>query len=103
MDHHEQHVHLTIHFADIQLLLSAVTHMEKRIMGSVQDVKDAIAAERAEVQAKLAALVQSIDDLKAQIAAGTGITAADMDELKTEVQAISEPEASTTPSTPPAS
>lgn len=50
-------------------------------MATKQEVIDAIAAEKAEVQAKLDALGTEIQSLKDQIAAGSPVTPADLDEI----------------------
>ncbi len=64
-------------------------------MATLAEVKAAIAqvatdivAEKAEVQTALAALKTEIQALKDQIAAGSAVTAADLDELITSVNAI---------------
>lgn len=83
-------VNLQTELASIQAQLARLVHQGERIMGTQQELKDAIAAERAEVQTKLSGLVQQITDLQALLAAGT-LTSADFDALIASVQAISEP------------
>lgn len=57
-------------------------------MATLQDVKDAIAAEKAEITSKLADLDKQIQDLKDQIANGSPVTAADLDEIVSNVHDI---------------
>ncbi len=64
-------------------------------MATLQELKDAIAAvnstiaaEKAEVQAKLAALLVEIQTLKDQIASGGLVSQADLDALTASVTAI---------------
>lgn len=79
-------------FASIKAQLVALAKQGEKIMGSVQDLKDAIAAEHAEVQGLLSGLKQQIIDLQAQIAAGIPVTSADLDALIMSVKAISDPD-----------
>jgi hypothetical protein len=58
------------------------------IMATKQEVLDAIAAEKAEVGAKIEALDLQIQALQEQIAQGTAITAADLDEIQNAVHDI---------------
>lgn len=60
----------------------------ERIMASIQDLKDTVAAEKAEVQAKLDSMSAQIDELKAIIAAGGNVTEAQLDEVKTAIEGI---------------
>lgn len=60
-------------------------------MAALKDLKDAIAAERVEVQAKLSDLAVQLKALQDQIAAGAPITPADLDALVVSVGQISEP------------
>lgn len=62
--------------------------MEGRIMASLQEVKDAIAAEKQEVLDGVKALNDQIQALKDQIANGTPVTAADLDEIVSSVHDI---------------
>ncbi len=61
------------------------TLIKELIMATKDEVLDAIAAEGAEVTAKIAELQTKIEDL---IAAGTGASAADLEEIKLKVQNI---------------
>lgn len=79
-------------FASLSAQLTKLLKQGELTMGSVQDLKDAIAAEHAEVQSMLSALRQSILDLQAQIAAGVPVTSADLDMLIASVRAISDPD-----------
>ncbi len=75
----EQHLHVHIHFADIQQLLSAVTKAEKRIMATLADIQaqnDALAAAVAAEDTVIDSAVVLINgfgsiltDIKAQLAA----------------------------------
>ena len=61
------------------------TLIKELIMATKDEVLDAIAAEGAEVTAKIAELQTKIEDL---IATGTGASAADLEEIKLAVQNI---------------
>ena len=61
------------------------TLIKELIMATKDEVLDAIAAEGAEVTAKIAELQTKIEDL---IAAGTGASAADLEEIKLKGQNI---------------
>ena len=61
------------------------TLIKELIMATKDEVLDAIAAEGAEVTAKIAELQTKIEDL---IATGTGASAADLEEIKLKVQNI---------------
>ncbi len=88
-------------------LTEKILQKVEQIMATVAELKEAIAtlktditAEKAEVQAKLKELADKVQALTDQLASGTGITAADLDEVKTmitdldaSVKDISEPEA----------
>lgn len=65
------------------------------VMASLEQVRDAVAAEAAEVKAHVDALGAEIQALKDQIANGGTVTEADLDQLLTDVNNIF-----TTPSTP---
>jgi flagellar hook-associated protein FlgK len=60
----------------------------KQIMATLQEVQDAVAAEAAEVTAKVNELMAEIQALKDQIANGTGVTPEDLDALLASVNAI---------------
>lgn len=62
-------------------------------MATKQEVSDAIAAEKAQVQAALSAQDAKIAELQARLDAGGAVTAADLDELKAAVEAIYTPAA----------
>lgn len=66
-------------------------HNQEHIMATVQEVKDAALAEKAEVQAKLAEVAVEIQTLKDQIAAGSAATPAQLDELKAAITDIFTP------------
>lgn len=77
-------------------LSTRITTLEGVIMATLQEVKDAIAAlqatteeERLEVTAAMDALRAQVTALQEQVAAGTGVTAADLDGLILAVDAAS--------------
>ena len=57
-------------------------------MATLQEVKDAIAEEKTQVLNKLTELNTEIQALKDQIAAGSPVTVADLDDLKAAVNDI---------------
>jgi TRAP-type mannitol/chloroaromatic compound transport system substrate-binding protein len=61
---------------------------KEQIMATLQEVKDAVAAEAAEVTAKVNELMAEIQALKDQIANGTNVTPEDLDALLASVNAI---------------
>jgi hypothetical protein len=79
---------VTASLNDIVLSLSTIGLNQGSFMATLQEVKDSIAAEKAEVRAKLDALGAQIADLQAQLAAGTVVSAADLDALKAAVEDI---------------
>ncbi|MDD5189437.1 MAG: hypothetical protein PHE50_00160 [Dehalococcoidales bacterium] len=89
------YVVITFAFAVIVCLFLYTIKLEINIMATLQELKDAIAAvnstiaaEKAEVQAKLAALLVEIQTLKDQIASGGLVSQADLDALTASVTAI---------------
>ena len=92
-DHEHQHLHVHLDSVDEKFLqlLSKIIHTGERIMATLQQVKDAVAAEAAEVKTKVDQLEADVQALKDQIAAGTAATAADLDDLLTQVQNIFTP------------
>jgi phage I-like protein len=62
--------------------------LRRIIMATKQEVLDAIAAEKAQVLTGIEELNVTIEDLKTQIANGTPVTAADLDEIVTAVHDI---------------
>lgn len=60
-------------------------------MATKQEVADAIAAEKAQVQSALDAQNAKIKELEDRIAAGGAVTAADLDDLKAAVEGIYTP------------
>lgn len=83
---------------DKQTFLKGVEQIRGTLMATKQEVLDAIAAEKAEANAKLDAQSQAIADLntqiqalKDQIAAGSAVTPADLDEILTAVHDIVTP------------
>jgi predicted nucleic acid-binding Zn-ribbon protein len=77
----------------VTALTTKVTKQGRLIMGTKQELEEAIAAERAEVQGALASLKTEIQALKDQIASGSPVTPADLDNLIAAVKDISEPQA----------
>ena len=73
---------------DIKLTLALLLIKDEIIMATLQEVKDAVASEAAEVTAKVNELLVEIQRLNDLIAAGGSVTAADLDELKAAVEAI---------------
>lgn len=67
--------------------------METKIMATLQQLKDAIASEAAEVKARVDALESEVKALKDQIANGGTVTEAQLDEVLTSVQNIFTPAA----------
>lgn len=82
-----------IHTADLDRILNAVTTLSTReqVMASVQDVKDAVAQEAAEVAIRVSALESEVQSLKDQIAAGTAATPEQLDEILIAVRGIFTP------------
>jgi len=62
--------------------------LRRTLMATKQEVLDAIAAEKQQVADGLEALNQKIVDLQTQIANGTAVTAADLDEISAAVNDI---------------
>lgn len=79
---------LLIAIIGIIIILTIYRKQGETIMATLQDVKDAIAAEKAEITSKLADLDKQIQDLKDQIANGSPVTAADLDEIVSNVHDI---------------
>lgn len=67
----------------------------EEVMATLEQLKDAVAAEAAEVKAHVDALAAEVQALKDQIANGGTVTEADLDQVLTDINNIF-----TTPSTP---
>ena len=80
--------------SDLRLILERLD----KIMATVQELQDTIAAERAEVGAKLTEMTALIQALRDQVAAGTAATPEQLDELVLAVKDIFTPD----PVPPPA-
>ena len=76
----------------LDLLAAQLTQTGVNIMANVQQVQDAIAAEKAQVSEKLAALAAEMQALRDQIAGGAAATPAQLDELIVAVQNIFTPD-----------
>lgn len=85
--------HLHFHFCGVESVLQKLATTEAKLkesmMATKEEVLAAVAAEAGEVAAKIGELQAKIDEL---IAAGTGATAADLEEIKLAVQAIFTPD-----------
>lgn len=57
-------------------------------MAQLQDVKDALAAVSAKLDAERTEVLDAINALKAQVAAGTAVSPADLDDLLASVGAL---------------
>ena len=82
---------LSVFFAgkdDIRDIKRWLALIRSEIMATKQEVLDAVAAESAEVAARINELLAEIQRLNDLIAAGGAVTAADLDELKAAVEAI---------------
>lgn len=71
--------------------LRNITEIGECIMASIQELKDAVANEAAEVKTRLDELQEHIEALQEQLAAGENITAADLDEVKLAIENIFTP------------
>lgn len=86
---------LHVHFDGVECVLQKLavieatqTLIKEIVMGTKEEVLEAIANEGAEVAATIAELQNKIDEL---IAAGAGASAADLEEIKLAVQGIFTP------------
>ena len=68
-----------------------LVEMENRIMATLQELKDAVAAEAAEVKARVDALQAEVQALKDQLAAGGTVTEAQLDEVLAGIKNIFTP------------
>jgi hypothetical protein len=91
----ETHKKLNIRAKDIFFILikqdrvlREIHELRRLIMATKQEVLDAIAAEKTQVAAALDELAAQIQTLKDQIAAGTPVTAADLDDIVSAVNDI---------------
>ena len=87
----ELHIHNNGVDAVLEKLAVIEANLKEYIMATVQDLVDAIAAEKAEVTAKIDALAAEIQALKDQIAQGGTITEAQLDAVLVSVQDIFTP------------
>lgn len=69
-------------------LIKEIKKLRRLIMATKAEVLQAIADEKAQVAAGIETLNQQIQDLKDQITNGTAVTAADLDEIVTNVHDI---------------
>jgi len=72
-------------------LLELILERTENIMATLQEVKDAIAAEGVQVTEKINELMAEIQALKDQIASGSAVTPEQLDELLAAVEAIFSP------------
>jgi esterase/lipase len=72
----------------IKRILREINSLRRLIMATKQEVLDAIVAEKAQVLEGLTILNDQIQALKDQIASGTAVTAADLDEIVSAVNDI---------------
>jgi len=84
----ELHIHLDGVECVLEQLAVTEANLGAKIMATKDEVLAAVAAEGVEVAAKITELQTKIDEL---IAAGTGATAADLEEIKLAVQGIFTP------------
>lgn len=78
---------------DDKHLIHEIKKLRRLIMATKQEVLEAIAAEKAEVGAKLTDLAVQIQTLKDQIAGGSPVTPADLDDIVSAVHDIFVPSA----------
>ena len=69
-------------------LIKEIHKLREELMATKQEVLDAIAAEKAEVTQALIDFGKQIQDLKDQIANGSAITPADLDDIENAVHDI---------------
>jgi hypothetical protein len=69
-------------------LIEEIRQLREELMATKQEVLDAVAEEKAQVLVGIEDLNKQIQDLKDQIAAGTPVTAADLDEIVSAVHDI---------------
>lgn len=88
-------IHLALPAKGDESLLRAILTQGQHIMATLQQVTDRIAkiaadadAEKAEVAALLQGLKDQIKALQDQIAAGTGVTSADLDGILTALDSV---------------
>lgn len=84
----ELHIHIDGVESVLQKLAVIETNLKETIMATKDEVLAAVAAEGVQVAEKITALQAKIDEL---VAAGTGATAADLEEIKLAVQGIFTP------------
>lgn len=73
---------------DFKYALEYLICLGEKNMATIQELKDAVANEAAEVKARLDELQANVQVLQDQIAAGGTITAADLDEVKAAIENI---------------
>lgn len=96
MEHQRIEVHHFLHIGGADLVVPDLLHkilnkliqQENLLMSVKQEILDAVAAEKAQVKAKLDAVAQQIADLQAQLASGEAITPSDLAEIKTAIDDI---------------
>ena len=73
------------------MLVEILTLLRSNIMLSVQDVLNAVTAEKNEVAGQLNALTQQVKDLQSVLVTGSQVTQADLQNIITSVEAIFTP------------
>jgi len=73
---------------DVNIIHEEIHHLRRILMATKQEVLDAIAEEKAQVLTAVEDFNQQIQALKDQIAEGTAITPADLDDIASAVHDI---------------
>ena len=81
-----------VHHVEMKEVLYHIHKLKEHIMANLDEVKAAIADEKAQVLAGVDALKVKIQELQDLISAGTGVTSEDLDALITSVNDIFVPE-----------
>jgi beta-phosphoglucomutase-like phosphatase (HAD superfamily) len=77
--------------------LTVIGQQQESIMASVQDLLDAVAAEKAQVASGLAALTAQVQALQAQLATGSAVTPEQLDAVLVAITEIFTPDAAPAP------
>jgi phage-related minor tail protein len=87
----EVHIHADADMYWIKRAFAKLDGKVEQLMSIAQDLKDTATAEGVEVKAKLDALAVEIQALKEQVANGTPITEAELEEVKQAIKNIFTP------------